>query len=68
MRQQARAGLGDHVAPHNDYGEDGIRSTRRVGNFLHSQEEEIEATAPACSVGLGMQDLQAKIEKISEQL
>ena len=54
----------DHVAHHNDYGEDGIRSTMRVGKFPHSQEEETKVTLPTYSFGLGMQDLQAKIEKI----
>jgi len=61
VRQRARAGLGDHVTPHGDYGEDGIRATRRVGKSPHS-------SYLACSVGLGMQGLQAKIEKILEQL
>lgn len=66
--QQAGPGLGDHVAPHNNYGEDGIRPTRRVRKFLHSQKEEAEATLSAYSVRLGMQGLQAKIDKILERL
>ena len=39
---------------HNDYGEGGIRSTRRAGKFLHSQEEETQVTLPAFSVEFGM--------------
>jgi len=51
-------GLEDNVATHNDYGEDFIRSTQRVGKSLPIQEE---ATLPAYSVGLGVRDLQIRM-------
>jgi len=57
-RQQAGTGLEDNIATHNDYGEDFIRSTRRVGKSLPIQEE---ATLPTYSVELGVQDLQVRM-------